>query len=105
MVIQVQEESKDPVHNDGTKTEGLQIAGENFDNNLVHKEEVETRRGKQLLKDLLKPFSLNWQWECLMREGRVSKVYYRSPPIMKGKCIRRRFRDKVKLKKYLLLTK
>ena len=61
MVIQVQEESKDPVHNDGTKTEGLQIAGENFDNNLVHKEEVETRRGKQLLKDLLKPFSLNWQ--------------------------------------------
>ena len=39
MVIQVQEESKDPVHNDGTKTEGLQIAGENFDNNLVHKED------------------------------------------------------------------
>ena len=67
--------------------------------------EVEIRRGKQLLQDLLKPFSFNWQRECLMREGRVSKVYYRSPPIMKDNRRRRRFRDKVKLKKYLSLTK
>ena len=76
----------------------------------IHKDvasgyEVETKERKQFLEDLQKPFSLNWQRECLMREGRVSMVYYRSPPSMKNHCRRRRFRDKRKLKNYLSLTK
>ena len=46
-------------------------------------DEVESGKGKQRLKDFLKPFSLNWKRECLMREGRVSMVYYLSPSIHK----------------------
>merc|ERR1719357_1685500 len=74
-------------------------------NDVTSRDEVENIRGKQLLEDLQKPFSLNWQRECLMREGRVSMVYYRSPPSMKDHCRRRRFRDKRKLRNYLSLTK
>ena len=66
----------------------------------TEEDEVETKRKTAgLSEDFIKPMNEGWQRECIMREGRVSKVYYLTP--ITKEMNRRRVRNKKKLKSFL----
>ena len=68
---------------------------EHGDHKYINKEKISV--------DLKKAFTEGWQRECLMREGRVSKVHYLSPRISARN--QTRFQSLIKLRNYLVSTK
>ena len=67
----------------------------------TEQDQVETKRKTAgISEDFMRPMNEGWQRECIMREGRVSKVYYLTP-VNKEEMNRRRVRNKKKLKSFL----
>ena len=66
----------------------------------TEEDQVETKRKTAgISEDFMRPMNEGWQRECIMREGRVSKVYYLTP--LNKEMNRRRVRNKKKLKSFL----
>ena len=66
----------------------------------TEQDQVETKRKTAgISEDFMRPMNEGWQRECIMREGRVSKVYYLTP--LNKEMNRRRVRNKKKLKSFL----